>query len=166
LILNDLDRKLIKYLSGGINSYEDLAHQCEVTRNTVYRHIAALERQGIIRNTTRCILNFEQLDISAICIAAKISPNNLNTACQELSAHKSVRLLLRSFGNHNVNLVAFCKKGKEGEFIQSITKVFESFNVTDLDISVGFTWVKSDLEFIEDQMNEEQESDQLIKITK
>jgi DNA-binding Lrp family transcriptional regulator len=151
LALDELDKKIIRYLSHGISSYEDLAQHCEVTRNTVYRRIAALERQMIIKNTTRCIVNLEQLNLSAICIAATVSPNNLSNACQELSKHKNVRLLLRSFGDHNLNLIAFCNKGNEGELIQSLTKIFESYNISALDISVGFTWEKTDLNSIEDQ---------------
>ncbi|MGD0645783.1 MAG: hypothetical protein ABSA75_12835 [Candidatus Bathyarchaeia archaeon] len=35
IALDYLDRKIIQYLSSGINSYEELARICGVTRNTV-----------------------------------------------------------------------------------------------------------------------------------
>ena len=46
---NYLDRKIIQYLSTGINSYQELARICGVTRNTVYRRIAPLKIKESLR---------------------------------------------------------------------------------------------------------------------
>jgi len=69
-----------------------------------------------------------------------------------LSAHKNVRLLLRTYGVYNLNLIAFCQKGKEGEIIQSISNLLEDLAADSIDISVGFVWEKSDLTTLDDQL--------------
>jgi DNA-binding Lrp family transcriptional regulator len=163
MTLDDLDRKILQYLTSGISSYEELARTCDVTRNTVYRRIATLERNGIIKNTIKCNVNLELLDITPIFIGIKVTQTELNKACQALSSHRNVRLLLRSYGNHNLNLIAFCLKGKEGRVIQSITAILETCNATDIDISVGFIWEKSDLTTIEDQFDVDGQFNHIIK---
>ncbi len=161
--LDKLDKRILQDLSSGISSYEELARTCKVTRNTVYRRIAALERRGIIKNTIRCNVNFDQLGITPICVAIKIAQMDLDKACKLLSAHKNVRLLLRTFGSHNLNFIAFCQKGQEGEVIESINVALENLSVSDIDISVGFVWEKTDLSTIEDQPRPEQELSVIIE---
>lgn len=161
--MDELDKRILQFLTVGISSYEDLARSCNVTRNTVYRRVAALEKKGIIKNIVRCNLDFGQLEITPVCIAIKIAQADLDKACCLLSAHKNVRLLLRSFGDHNLNLIAFCPKGKEGEIIQSITSVLESFSTSDVDVSVGFVWEKTDLTSIEDQIEVERKISRVIE---
>ena len=143
--LDDLDKKILQHLSIGICSYEDLANQCKVTRNTVYRRIALLEEKGIIKNTISCIINLDQLDIIPISIYVKINSSEINNACKVLASYKSVRLLFRSFGDHNLNIIAFSQKGNEGKIIQTINRILEDFTVTDIKVSVGFIWEKIDL---------------------
>jgi DNA-binding Lrp family transcriptional regulator len=147
--LDELDRQLIKQLSSGINSYEELARICGVTRNTVYRRIAALENSGIIKNTIRCAINLDKLGVVPICMGLRISQHEMDRAFNLLSAHKKIRLLWRSYGDHNVELVAFVQKGEEGETIHSIKAILECFEISNLDVSVGFVWEKSDFESFE-----------------
>ncbi|MCL5876455.1 MAG: Lrp/AsnC family transcriptional regulator [Candidatus Bathyarchaeota archaeon] len=161
--MDDLDKKILQLLTVGISSYEDLARSCNVTRNTVYRRIAALEKKGIIKNIIRCNVDFGQLEITPVCVSIKLAQADIDKACCLLSAHKNVRLLLRSFGDHNLNLLAFCPKGKEGEIIQSITSILENFSTTCIDISVGFVWEKTDLTSIEDQFTFEEKISGVIE---
>ncbi|MCW4025465.1 MAG: Lrp/AsnC family transcriptional regulator [Candidatus Bathyarchaeota archaeon] len=142
--LDTIDKKIIQHLSAGTNSYEQLAKQCGVTRNTIYRRITALENKGIIKNTIRCTVNFDHLDITPIIFGAKVPINELDKTLNLLTAHKNVRFLWRTYGQHTVALVAFCTKGNEGELIQSINAIFESLNVNDVSVSTGFVWEKMD----------------------
>jgi DNA-binding Lrp family transcriptional regulator len=66
MIVDDLDKRLLQHLSSGISSYEELARNCNVTRNTVYRRIAVLERKGIIKKTVRSIIDYNQLEIASL----------------------------------------------------------------------------------------------------
>ncbi|MGD0645169.1 MAG: Lrp/AsnC family transcriptional regulator [Candidatus Bathyarchaeia archaeon] len=151
MVLDDLDRKIIQYLSSGINSYEELARTCGVTRNTVYRRIAALENKGIIKNTLRCIVNLEQMDITPVTIGVRISQTNQNKAIHRLTTNKNVRFLWRTYGNHNLTLVAFCPKGTEGKIIQDIKVILEELNVEHICVSVGYVWEKMDYSPFGDQ---------------
>lgn len=144
MTLDDLDRKIIRDLSSGISSYEELARICGVTRNTVYRRIAVLENKGIIKNTLRCIVNFELLNIKPILIGVRISQINLDKAVHRLAINKSVRFLWRTYGEYNLTLVAFCTEGREGKIIQEIETILEDFDADHECVSVGYVWEKMD----------------------
>ena len=49
------------------------------------------------------------------------------------------------FGDYNLLLVAFCSKGNESMTIQNITNILEDFKGTNICVSVGFVWEKTDL---------------------
>jgi DNA-binding Lrp family transcriptional regulator len=151
MTLDDLDKKLLRYLSVGMGSYEELAHLCNVTRNTVYRRIAALENRGIIKNVIQCTINLGQLDITAVCIGARISQLEQDKAINLLASHMKVRLLWRAYGDLDLTLVAFCQKGAEGQTIQSVRTILEELNATNISVSVGFVWEKMDLSPFDDE---------------
>jgi len=136
---------------------------CRVTRNTVYRRIASLENRGIIKNTIRCIINLDQIEITPICIGVTIAQNDQDKAFNLLAAHKNVKLLWRTFGDHNIALLALCPKGKEGEAINSIKAILEELNVSQMCVSVGFMWEKTDFTPFEDQEGIEEKITQIIE---
>jgi len=136
---------------------------CRVTRNTVYRRIASLENRGIIKNTIRCIINLDQIEITPICIGVTIAQNDQDKAFNLLAAHKNVKLLWRTFGDHNIALLALCPKGKEGEVINSIKAILEELNVSQMCVSVGFMWEKTDFTPFEDQEGIEEKITQIIE---
>jgi DNA-binding Lrp family transcriptional regulator len=162
MTLDDLDTKILQYLSVGTSSYEELAHTCNVTRNTIYRRIAALENKGIIRNTLNCIVNLEQMDITPVTIGAKIPQIIQDKTINLLVANHAVRFLWRTYGDHNLTLVAFCRKGKEGEVIQEIRGVLEESNADHICISVGFIWEKMSYSPFDEQYKIEKEIAQII----
>lgn len=139
-----LDKKILQYLSSGISSYENLARDCGVTRNTVYRRIALLEKKGIIKRIVHSLLNYDQLDIAMLCIGAAVAEAEQEEASALLRNNKYVKLLWRTFGRNNIMLVVFCPKGHEGEVIHSLTKILEGFGATMVDVSVGFKLDKLD----------------------
>ena len=147
-----MDKKILRNLSVGTSSYEELARTCNVSRNTVYRRIAALESKGIIKNIIQCSINLEQLDITPITIGAKILQSE-----QE----KAVRLLAV---NRNVTMIVFCSKGKEGEIIQRMNLILEECNATCVNVSVGISWEKMDLTPFDDRIESETEIKHLSKI--
>ena len=142
MALDELDRKIVQNLSLGTSSYEELARTCNVTRNTIYRRIAALEKEGIIKNTLRCIVNLEQMGITPVAIGVRIKQPNIDKAIHLLAANKNVKFLWRSYGDYNISFVAFCPKGKEGAIIQDIRSILEGLNAENICVSVGFTWEK------------------------
>jgi DNA-binding Lrp family transcriptional regulator len=144
MALDYLDRKIIQYLSSGINSYQELARICAVTRNTVYRRIAALENKGIIRNTLRCIVNLEQMDITPVTIGVRIQQTNINKAIGQLRINRNIRFLWRTYGEHNLTLITFCPKGNEGTIIQDIKAILEELDAEHICVSVGYVWEKMD----------------------
>jgi DNA-binding Lrp family transcriptional regulator len=142
MALDDLDRRLVQYLSAGTSSYQELANTCGVTRNTIYRRIAALEKRGVIENTLHCVINLEQMDITPVTIGIRIQQVNQNEAINLLKKNHNVRFLWRTYGEHNLTLVAFCPKGAEGVIIQDIRAVLEDLAAEHICVSVGFSWEK------------------------
>jgi len=163
LALDDLDRRIVQYLSLGTTSYQELARTCSVTRNTIYRRIAALENRGIIKNTLHCVVNLEQMDLVPVTIGVKIQQINQDKAIHLLATNKNVRFLWRTYGDHNVTLVAFCPKGKEGEIIQDIKAVLEELDAEHICISVGFVWEKMSYSPFDEQSTIEDKITQLIE---
>ena len=163
MALDELDKKILQYLSSGTSSYEELAHTCNVTRNTVYRRIAALENRGIIKNTLNCIVNLERMDITPVTIGVTIPQTEVDKAINMLAINSSVRFLWRTYGEHNLVLVAFCAKGKEGEIIQEISAGLEKLNAEAIHISVGFVWEKMSYSPFADQTEIEEKITQVIK---
>jgi DNA-binding Lrp family transcriptional regulator len=143
--LDVLDKRLLQNLSSGVSSYEELARECNVSRNTVYRRIAVLEQKGIITKTIRSIVDFEQLDIVALCVGAKMPETEQEKAVALLGTNGNVKLLWRAYGKHNMIAIAFCERGKEGEIVHDLRSVLEQLGATELDVSVGFRWEKMDL---------------------
>ena len=162
--LDVLDKKILRNLSVGTSSYEELARVCSVSRNTVYRRIAALENRGIIKNIIQCSINLDQLDITPITIGAKILPTEQEKAIRLLSVNRNVRLLLRTYGDCNVTMIVFCPKGKEGKIIQNINLTLEECNATCVNVSVGISWKKMDLTPFDDQAETENEIKHVTKI--
>jgi DNA-binding Lrp family transcriptional regulator len=163
MALDDLDKRIIQYLSLGTNSYQELARICGVTRNTVYRRIAALENKGIIKNTLHCIVNLEKMDFTSLTIGARIPQINQDKAIHELTINKNVRFLWRAYGEHNLTLVAFCPRGREGGIIQEIRTILEELNAENIYVSVGFEWEKIDYSTFGIQSEFEGQITQIIK---
>jgi DNA-binding Lrp family transcriptional regulator len=163
MALDDLDLKVLKCLSFGTGSYEELASICNVSRNTVYRRIAALENKGIIKNTLNCVINLQKMDITPITIGAKISQISQDKAISLLAANKSVRFLWRTYGDQNLSLVAFCSKGQEGIVIQEIREVLEESKAEQITVAVGFIWEKMSYSAFDEQSESEKKITQIIE---
>ncbi|HCW06804.1 MAG TPA: hypothetical protein DGG95_05500 [Cytophagales bacterium] len=153
-----MDRKIIQHLSSGTSSYQELARSCNVTRNTVYRRIAALENNGVIVNTLRCIVNLEQIQITPVTIGVRIQQINQDKAINLLATNTYVKFLWRTFGDHNLTIVAFCPQGKEGLLIQDLRAILEDLNAEHISVSVGFAWEKMSYSIFDDQSEIEEEN--------
>jgi DNA-binding Lrp family transcriptional regulator len=140
--IDSLDKKILQILGNGANSYEEIAQLCAVTRNTVYRRIASLENRGVIKNTTSCIINFDKIDIIPIIIGAKIEEQRRDEILNLLAINDEVRFLWKTFGDHNISMVAYCSKGEEGSLIHEIRGLLEEYEATNICVSVGFVWEK------------------------
>jgi DNA-binding Lrp family transcriptional regulator len=166
MALDDLDKKILQQLSAGTGSYDELARSCNVSRNTVYRRISALENRGIIRNTLQCVINLERIDMTPIAVGVTISQTEEDQAVDLLSNNKNVKFLWRTFGEHNLIVIIFCSKGKEGEIIQKIKADLEKLNAQVIGVSVGFAWEKMNYSPFSDQseIEEKIKSDRRIKV--
>jgi len=161
--MDDLDKRIIQYLSLGTNSYQELARNCNVTRNTIYRRITTLENRGIIKNILSCVVNLEKMDITPINIGVRIKQANQNKAINLLKNNKYVKFLWRTYGENNLILLVFCPKGKEGVIIQDIRAVLEGLNADNICVSVGFTWEKMNYSPFDNQPEIETRITQIIE---
>jgi hypothetical protein len=103
------------------------------------------------------------MDLVPVTIGVKIQQINQDKAIHLLATNKNVRFLWRTYGDHNVTLVAFCPKGKEGEIIQDIKAVLEELDAEHICISVGFVWEKMSYSPFDEQSTIEDKITQLIE---
>ena len=144
--LDDLDKKIIVQFSKGVHSYAELAEECGVVRNTVYRRINRLEAEEVIDRKVRAIPNFTKLNLSAICVMMDISQSEVNRVIEFLKKQSQVKFLWRTFGAYNVTTVILCNQGEEGLCVSKLREALEKMRVTlnKFEVSVSFTWEKID----------------------
>jgi len=92
-----------------------------------------------------------------------IAQTDQDKAFNLLAAHRNVKLLWRTYGEHNMTLLALCPKGKEGKVINSVKAILEEFDVRDICVSIGFTWEKTDFTPFDHQGEIEENVPQLIE---
>jgi len=161
--IDDLDKRILQILGNGANSYEEIAQLCNVTRNTVYRRISSLENRGVIKNTISCIINLAKIDIIPIIIGAKIEEQRRDKILNLLAINNGVRFLWKTFGDHNISMVAFCSKGEEGDLIHEIKGLLEEYRATNICVSVGFEWEKMNYSPFDKQPEVEARITQIIE---
>jgi len=144
-ILNELDRKIIQEMSKGVSSYKELAERCGVTRSTVYRRVVNLEKAKVIVSQLRVGLNFEKLNLVAVIIEINILPADEDGMIELLKKREDIKMIWRTYGAHNLVVIAGCGKGEEGKTIDRMRELFEKLNVKSYEISVGFSWEKIDM---------------------
>ena len=146
-MLDELDKKIVHYICGGVYSYTELGKLCHVGRNTVYRRINRLEKMGVISKKVMAIPNFTKLNLSAIGVMMDVRQTDVNRTISFLQKQPQVKFLWKTYGTHNVTAVIVCKRGEEGQSIFNLREILEKMKVRTkkFDASVSFTWEKVDL---------------------
>jgi len=98
-----------------------------------------------------------------VCIGVTISQADQDEAFNLLAAHRKVKLLWRTYGEHNLSMVALCPKGGEGEVINSVKAILEKLDVSSIAVSVGFVWEKSDFTPFDESVGIEERIAQVIQ---
>jgi hypothetical protein len=78
------------------------------------------------------------MNITPVTIGVRIQQTNIDKAINVLRINSNIRFLWRTYGEHNLTLVAFCPKSKEGNTIQDIRAVLEELNAKHICVSVGY----------------------------
>ena len=144
---DDIDRKIVKYICSGIYSYEELAKLCDVSRNTIYRRIANLEKKGIIERRIMAYPDFEKLNLSAVIFGMNVSPRDLDKTVDFLKRQIRVKFLWKTYGVHDIICIIICDKGDVGTCIHNLKKALEEHDITVLkfDSSTSISWERIDL---------------------
>ena len=161
--MDELDKDIVQCLSTGACSYQEIARICNVTRNTIYRRIEALEKKGIIKAATSCIISLDKIGIMPIIVGAKAARKNMDYLLHSLQELSCIRMLWRTYGDLDINLVAFCSPGQEGQSIEDIRSLLEEANCEKIVISIGFSWEKSELSPFESPIFQSELTDKSIR---
>jgi DNA-binding Lrp family transcriptional regulator len=145
MFIDKLDEKIIHYLTIGANSYDELAKLCNVTRSTAYRRIRRLEKEKIIVRRIKFAVDITKLDITPLAVGINIANSDEEQAIALLKDLPKISLLWRTYGAHNIALLATCKRGEEGLVIHDIRKSLQKLDVKAIDTCVGFIWEKADM---------------------
>jgi len=144
-ILEDLDKKIIQSLSSGIYSYEDLAKTLKVTRGTIYRRIAKLEKNKLIEKKIMAIPNYSKLDLSAVFLGIDASYGQSEEIGKLVMNLPTVKGLWRTYGAHQIIAELICEKGCEGSAITNFHKALAGLNAEISHVAIGFDWIKFDI---------------------
>jgi DNA-binding Lrp family transcriptional regulator len=142
VVPDELDKRILQKMSKGISSYDELAHNCGVTRSTIYRRVAMLEKNGFLRKATRSVVNYEKLDIVTIFVTIRVAQISQEKILKVFKSNNTLKFLWRTYGHYNIVAVFFCSRGNEGEIINEIMTVLERYAAVEVHVSVGFTWEK------------------------
>jgi len=145
MFIDKLDEKILHYLSIGANSYDEFAKLCNVTRSTVYRRIRKLEKEKIIVHKMKFAVDITKLDITPLAVGINIANSDEEQAIEVLKELPEISYLWRTYGVHNIAMLAMCKKGEEGQLIHDIRKSLQKLDVKGIDTCVGFIWEKADM---------------------
>jgi len=146
-MIDYLDQKIVSYLCNGVYSYNELAKLCNAGRNTIYRRIEKLEKEGIIRKRIMAIPNFDKLGLSAIIIGANVNIEETEKVITFLKKQPHVKLLWKTYGTHDIVFTMLCSKNDVGKCIYSLRTELEKLkiNITKFDTSGSVSWEKIDL---------------------
>lgn len=144
--IDELDKKLMLHLCSGVHSYSELAEKCGVSRNTVYRRLNRLEKEGLLHRVIMALPNFMKLGLSAICIMMDIGQTDVERVLRFLKKQSQVKFLWRTYGSYNVTTVILCRRGEEGSCISRLREVLEKMRIklNKFEVAVSFTWEKID----------------------
>lgn len=145
--LDELDKKIISNVCGGVYSYTDLAKRCGVGRSTIYRRIERMEESGVITKMVMAIPDFTELGLSAISLVMDVNQQDVDRVIELLKHSPKVKFLWRSYGSFNVTAVIICDKGEEGGCISNVRQHLEKMevNIKKFEAAVSFVWEKVDL---------------------
>jgi DNA-binding Lrp family transcriptional regulator len=146
LTIDATDKLIVKYISKGIHSYNDLSKLCNIGRNTVYRRIEKLEKTGIIDKMVMAIPDFERLELSAIIIGINVKAQEVDRTADYLKKQSQVKFIWKTYGTHDLVFTMICSKGEEGTCIHSMKSALENLNIgiSGFDSSTSFSWSKID----------------------
>ena len=144
VMLDELDKNIMKHMTRGFYSYEELAEKLQVTRSTVYRRINKLEKMHVISKRIMAVPDFAKLDMSAICIGMNVAYEDLASAVSSLVKLDDVKLVWKTYGKHNLIVVIVCERGCEGRTIYGLREKLDAVKIEEFDVSIGFSWEKVD----------------------
>lgn len=140
-----MDKKIINQLCNGIFSYVDLAKTLDVTRGTIYRRIAKLERDQVIEKKIMAIPNYHKLELSAIFIGLNVDYDTVEDLLKLLQDIPRVKGLWRTYGEYQIVIEVICERGCEGSAISDFHKAVARSSERVNEIAIGFDWRKIDL---------------------
>jgi DNA-binding Lrp family transcriptional regulator len=147
MIVDDLDRKIVRYICNGVYSYEELGKLCNASRNTVYRRIDNLEKMGIVEKRIMAFPNFEKLNLSAVIFGMNVGPGDIDRTINFLKRQHQVKFLWKTYGTHDIVFTIICDKGDVGTCIYNLKSALQKLEVAaaKLDSSTSVSWEKVDL---------------------
>ncbi len=144
VVLDYIDKRILQHISEGVSSYQELAKECNVTRNTIYRRMSTLEKRGLTKRITRVTVNYEKLDMVTITVALNVLQKDQEEIIAKFKSNDKIKFLFKTYGTYNILLVVLCSRGEEGQIISQIKAIAEKYNILKMDVLIGFSFEKLD----------------------
>nr|AGF93048.1 hypothetical protein FLSS-8_0018 [uncultured organism] len=139
--------KIICHFCQGFKSYQDIADDLDVSRNTVYRRVNRLRDENILREEVHALPDLSELGLTTIIIGLSLNMNNLEKAIDLFNKESNVKAIWETYGKHDLISIIISEKEKVGENIRNIKKKFQEseVKVKDFDVSTAISCEKLDL---------------------
>ncbi len=142
---------IICHFCKGFKSYQDIADDLDVSRNTVYRRVNRLKDEKILKEEVHAIPDLSELGLTTIIIGLSLNMNNLEKAIDLFNKESNVKAIWETYGKHDLISIIISEKEKVGENIRNIKKKFQEskVKVKDFDVSTAISCEKLDLNISE-----------------
>ena len=144
--------KIICHFCQGFKSYQDIADDLGVSRNTVYRRANRLRDDEVLREEVHALPDFEKLGLTSIIIGLTLDMNNLEKAIEILDEEEKVKAIWETYGEHDIISIITSKKEKVGKEIKNLKKKFQESDVKvkGFDVSTAISCEKLNLAISEE----------------
>lgn len=145
--IDETDMKIICHFCQGFKSYQDIADELDVSRNTVYRRVNRLREENVLREEVHALPDLSELGLTTIIIGLSLNMNNLEKAIDLFNKESNVKAIWETYGKHDLISIIISEKEKVGENIRNIKKKFQEseVKVKDFDVSTAISCEKLDL---------------------
>lgn len=101
--IDDIDAKILKdLLRDGRKSFEDIAKECKVTKNTIWKHYSKMKSAGIIVGST-IQLNWKKVGYKSVTnVLLDIDPSQMNQLIECIQTIPNVFLTSSTIGKYNL----------------------------------------------------------------
>ncbi len=166
--LDEVDKKIIKYVCSGVYSHSELADKVGVSRNTVYRRLKDLKEKGVIKEMGMAIPDFEKIGFSSVIVGLNVKNDSVDEVIDFLKKQGNIKFLWKTYANFEIVAVLMCDKRNVGVCINGLKTALQDLDaeVDNFSASPSISWEKIDFSpfGLSDKQKAEKKQDEEVPV--